>query len=167
MLSKIPRDVEFLATLSLTDIRNYGWPIYHWRLLQENCILLQFDLFGSIFLPKYDLQSNHPLLMSFLWGNILDSLISFLFENCFFLVSCSFLKSKYFSFFCFWTYMSCSAFDCLRNNMILLRSSRPEVFVKKGVLTNFAKFAVKHLFQSLFFNKVAGLRLATLLKKKL
>ena len=52
-------------------------------------------------------------------------------------------------------------------NMILLRSSRPEVFVKKGVLTNFAKFAVKHLFQSLFFNKVAGLRLATLLKKKL
>ena len=31
--------------------------------------------------------------------------------------------------------------------------------VKKGVLRNFAKFAGKHLCQSLFFNKVAGLRL--------
>ena len=39
------------------------------------------------------------------------------------------------------------------------RSSRPEVFCKKGVLRNFAKFAVKHLCQSLLFNEVAGLRL--------
>ena len=37
------------------------------------------------------------------------------------------------------------------------RSSRPEVFCKKGVLRNFAKFTGKHLCQSLFFNKVAGL----------
>ena len=38
------------------------------------------------------------------------------------------------------------------------RSSRPEVFCKKGVLRNFAKFTGKHLCQSLFLNKVAGLR---------
>ena len=38
-------------------------------------------------------------------------------------------------------------------------SSRPEVFCKKGVLRNFAKFTGKHLCQGLFFNKVAGLRL--------
>ena len=31
------------------------------------------------------------------------------------------------------------------------RSSRPEVFCKKGVLKNFAKFTGKHLCQSLFF----------------
>ena len=31
------------------------------------------------------------------------------------------------------------------------RSSRPEVFCKKGVLKNFAKFTGKHLGQSLFF----------------
>ena len=37
---------------------------------------------------------------------------------------------------------------------------------KKGVLRNFAKFTGKHLCQSLFFNKVAGLRPATLLEKK-
>ena len=37
------------------------------------------------------------------------------------------------------------------------RSSRPEVFCKKSVLGNFAKFAGKHLCQSLFLNKVAGL----------
>ena len=36
-----------------------------------------------------------------------------------------------------------------------------------GVLKNFAQFTEKHLRQSLFFNKVAGLSLATLLKKRL
>ena len=44
------------------------------------------------------------------------------------------------------------------------RSSRPKVFYRKGVLRNFAKFAEKHQCPSLFFNKVAGLRPATLLK---
>ena len=38
------------------------------------------------------------------------------------------------------------------------RSSRPEVFCEKGVLKNFAKFIGKHLWQNLFFNKVAGLQ---------
>ena len=38
--------------------------------------------------------------------------------------------------------------------------------VRKGVLRNFVKFTGKHLCQSLFFNKVAGLP-ATLLKKRL
>ena len=35
------------------------------------------------------------------------------------------------------------------------RSSRPEVFCEKGVLRNFTKFTGKHLYQSLFSNKVA------------
>ena len=39
--------------------------------------------------------------------------------------------------------------------------------VRKGVLRNFAKFLGKHLCQSLFFNKAAGFRPATLLKKRL
>ena len=47
------------------------------------------------------------------------------------------------------------------------RRSRPEVFCKKGVLRNFAKFTGKHLCQGLFSNKLAGLRPATLLKKRL
>ena len=37
------------------------------------------------------------------------------------------------------------------------RSGRPEVFCKKGVLRNFVKLTGKHLCQSLFCNKVAGL----------
>ena len=41
-----------------------------------------------------------------------------------------------------------------------------EVFYKKGVLRYFAIFTGKHLCQSLFFNKIAGLRPATLLTKK-
>ena len=41
------------------------------------------------------------------------------------------------------------------------------MFVKERVLKNFVKFTEKHLFQSLSFNKVAGLRPVTLLKKRL
>ena len=39
--------------------------------------------------------------------------------------------------------------------------------IKKGVLRNFTKFTEKALFLSLFFNKVACLSPATLLKKRL
>ena len=46
------------------------------------------------------------------------------------------------------------------------RSSRPDVFIEKGVLRNFAKFTGKHLCQSLFFNKVAGGCLQIFLKKE-
>ena len=37
----------------------------------------------------------------------------------------------------------------------------------KGVLRNFIKFTGQHLCQSLFFNKVADMRPATLFKKRL
>ena len=43
------------------------------------------------------------------------------------------------------------------------RSSQQRCSIEKGVLTNF----IKHLCQGLFFNKVAGLRTATSLKKRL
>ena len=46
----------------------------------------------------------------------------------------------------------------LSKGMAQSRSSCPGVFCQKGVLRNFAKFTEKHLCQSLFFNKVAGLR---------
>ena len=38
----------------------------------------------------------------------------------------------------------------------LKSDSRPKVFCKKGALRNFVKFTGKHLYQRLFFNKVAG-----------
>ena len=47
------------------------------------------------------------------------------------------------------------------------RSSHKRCFLKKDVLKNFAKLTGKHLCQSFFFNNVAGLRLATLLKNTL
>ena len=53
----------------------------------------------------------------------------------------------------------------LRQSRCLSRSIRPEVFCKKGVLRDFAKFPGKHLCQSLFFNKAAGLRPVTVLKR--
>ena len=49
----------------------------------------------------------------------------------------------------------------------MFRSTHRRCSVRKGVLRNFAKFTGKHLCQRLFFNKVAGLRPATLLKKSL
>ena len=41
------------------------------------------------------------------------------------------------------------------------------MFYKNGVLKNFAKFTGKYLFQSLFYNKVAGLGPVTLVEKRL
>ena len=46
-----------------------------------------------------------------------------------------------------------------------LRSSHKRCSSKKGVLRNFAKFTGKHLCQSLFLNKDAGLRPAIILKR--
>ena len=44
------------------------------------------------------------------------------------------------------------------NSTAKIRSSHRRCSVKKGVLTNVAKFTGKNLGQSLFFNKVPGLR---------
>ena len=53
-------------------------------------------------------------------------------------------------------------FDWCRNNPLKARSSLLNLFCKKGILKNFVP-----LFQSLLFDKVAGLKPATLLKKRL
>ena len=47
------------------------------------------------------------------------------------------------------------------------RSSHRRCSIKRGILRNFAKFIGKHPCPSLFFNKVGGLRPATLWKKRL
>ena len=50
-----------------------------------------------------------------------------------------------------------SSLQCYRlYNFPSFRSSHWRCSVRKGVLRNFAKFTGKHLWQSLFFNKVAG-----------
>ena len=48
-----------------------------------------------------------------------------------------------------------------------IRSSHQRCSVRKGVLGNFTRFTGKHLYQVLFFNKVADPEPATLLKKRL
>ena len=57
---------------------------------------------------------------------------------------------------------SASEKACLKVNY---RSSHQRCSIKKDVLKNFANFTGKHLCQSPFFNKVAGLRPATLSKR--
>ena len=56
--------------------------------------------------------------------------------------------------------------DVKVNLFLYFRSSQQRCSLRKGVFRNFAKLTRKHLCQSLFFNKVADLRPATLLKKK-
>ena len=51
--------------------------------------------------------------------------------------------------------------------MLILRNNHQRCSMKKGIVRNFGKCAGKHLCQSFFFNKFAGLRLPTLLKKRL
>ena len=49
---------------------------------------------------------------------------------------------------------------CYYSEVVVRRCS-----IKRGVLRNFAEFTGKHLCQSLFFNKVVGIRPASLLRK--
>ena len=53
---------------------------------------------------------------------------------------------------CLW--YSEELFSRILPELLFYGSSRPEVFCKKHFITNFAKFPRKHLYQSLFFNKV-------------
>ena len=46
-------------------------------------------------------------------------------------------------------------------------SSHQRCYIRKGVLENFAKFTGKHLCQSLFLNKIEGLRPAAFFKMRL
>ena len=58
----------------------------------------------------------------------------------------------------------------VKKNLIrkyITRSNHQKCSIKKGVIRNFVKLTGKHMCQSIFFNKVAGLRYATLLKKRL
>ena len=61
------------------------------------------------------------------------------------------IKELWYTFLIIW--LRLLTIKKIQNN----RSSGPEVFCKKDVLKNFAKFTGKHLCQSIFFNKVAGL----------
>ena len=48
-----------------------------------------------------------------------------------------------------------------------IRNSCSQVFYRKAVLRNLAKFTGKHLCKNLFFNKVAALNPSTVLEKRL
>ena len=53
------------------------------------------------------------------------------------------------------------------NNSSKLQKQPQEVFYQKDGLKNFAKLTRKYLWQSLFFDKAAGMSPATLLEKRL
>ena len=55
----------------------------------------------------------------------------------------------------------------INNSSEITEAATKGVLCKKVFFRNFTKFTGKHLYQSLFFNKVADLRPTTLLKKRL
>ena len=57
----------------------------------------------------------------------------------------------------FCQHLNMNAIKCFNGSQI--RSSHQGCSIKIGVLKNFSKFRGKHLCQSIFFNKVAGLQL--------
>ena len=67
-----------------------------------------------------------------------------------------------------WRIIQSYGTSCIDVELIVIsldRSSHRSYFIKKCCLKRFAKFKGKHLCQSLFFNKVAGLRLQLYLKR--
>ena len=66
------------------------------------------------------------------------------------------LKMKRFFFICNFEEVNV-VFSFLVSTSYKFWKQPAEVFYKKGVLRNFTKFTGKHLCQSLFYNKVAGL----------
>ena len=90
--------------------------------------------------------------ITFLWKSLQKNTLSVLLRKLFFLTTSRMQSSN-----------NCEHTTQRKIEMSILliwtsRSSRPEVFRKKGVLKNFTKFTGKHLYQS-FFNKVTGLDL--------
>ena len=65
----------------------------------------------------------------------------------------------------FWILIKKSICHHLLVGISMIRSSHGRCSVLRGVLKIFAKFTGKHLCQSLFLNKFAGLRPATLSKR--
>ena len=84
----------------------------------------------------------------------------------FFLFTCSIcIVTHTITLFEFVIYMlSICSFCQASFSRYLFRNSHQRCFVKNVALKNFAKFTGKHLCRSCFFNKVADLRPATLLK---
>ena len=67
-----------------------------------------------------------------------------------------------------WRIIQSYGTSCIDVELIVISldiSSHRSYFIKKCCLERFAKFKGKHLCQSLFFNKVAGLRLQLYLKR--
>ena len=67
-------------------------------------------------------------------------------------------RKYFFGLVCLWTVTLLKRRLWHRPENTRLRNSHRRCSIKKGVLRNFTKFTGKHLCQSPFYNKVAGLR---------
>ena len=64
-------------------------------------------------------------------------------------------------------HIRCCSLSNISIHLSTFRASHRRCSLERGVLESFAKFPGKDLCQSLFFNKFAGLKPATLLKKRI
>ena len=78
------------------------------------------------------------------------------------------MESLIFHIRSFYSNLKCSCMlFWIWGDVVFAEKQLPEASYEKGFRRNFVKFTGKHLWQSLFFNKVAGLMLVTLVKKRL
>ena len=119
-------------------------------LKNEACKFIKKETLGQVLSCEFCGISRKPPVAASIYEKVFWKNLPNFLENIYvevsFIISCN---------FCSWHTQS--------------RSSHPEVFCRKDVLRIFAKVTGKHLCQSLFFNKVAGLRLTTciFIKKRL
>ena len=135
-------------SISVSDVMvcvtNY--PVTPWLLFSRPCIKRQF------LLEYHSCQLICCSVSLFLfsridtrfWKHLISSFFIFLTSLYFFIMRSTELVNC-FSPLTWFSLVVCST----------SRSSRSDMFCKKGVLKNFPKFTGKHLYQSLFFNKVA------------
>ena len=123
-------------------------------------IILTFveKLTGLIDLKKFKSRLAKKFMK--LWSNYNNSKMQLFQRQCFFFSQCIWIGDNQWRSIVILTSSDCFEIVktvhqhgcCKQKNLILFRSGRPELFCKKGVLRNFAKFTGKHLCQRFFFN---------------
>ena len=154
------------GSYSILMFKNLVLRIFEWVLRPVDTYLFKFN-------NKCRTIVIHVFLLIFCWFfKFLVGIEKKISNLCWLIQIQSLLKKWKLLFYltCFFTsevfFYHCKSlfktFRDIRNN----RSSHQRCSMKKGIVKNFTTFTGKHLCQSLFFNKVTGLRLATLLKKE-
>ena len=138
-----------------------------WKCKNRIAHFKKFDIFYlfHLIVEKLDVFNFHPFFFSNFINNF--TLTCEIWTRFFFLIyyksgNITEKKNKTLKDFHYFLISKCRQnqikLELSEEIMVMWREKQsPEVFCEKGILRNFAKLTGKHLCQSLFFNKAAGL----------